>query len=68
MKHEMYDQNFEPATALDAEGARVGLATCKRCGASVTIDPRDTVNYLRRHHEWHAALDAAIDAACKGVA
>lgn len=32
MKHDLYDENFEPATAFEAEGARIGLATCKRCG------------------------------------
>ena len=53
MKHEMFDKHFEPATAFDAEGARIGIATCKTCGATVVIDPRDTINYLRKHYEWH---------------
>jgi hypothetical protein len=60
MMHDKYDKYFEPATAVDAEGARIGLATCKLCGASVTIDPRDTVNYLRLHHRWHVKIDSAL--------
>jgi hypothetical protein len=53
MMHDLYDQYFEPATALMAEGARVGLATCRKCGACVLLDPRDNINRARQHYEWH---------------
>lgn len=59
MKHDLYDTNFEPATALEAEGARIGLATCKHCGACVLLDPRDTFNRARQHAEWHDAQETA---------
>jgi hypothetical protein len=52
-KHENYDKYFEAAAALHAEGARIGLATCKICGAAVLIDPRDETNRPRQHAEWH---------------
>ena len=52
-KHEDYDRWFEPATAITAEGARVGFAACKQCGAAVLLDPRDSVNKARAHAEWH---------------
>lgn len=53
MIHEEFDKHFEPCTAIAAEGARIGLATCKICGAAVMIDPRDQVNRARQHAEWH---------------
>lgn len=53
MTHERFDENFEPATAVQAEGARIGITTCKRCGAAVMIDPRDAVNRAFQHYHWH---------------
>jgi hypothetical protein len=55
MKHDLYDQHFTPATALQAEGARIGFCTCLVCGAAILLDPRDGVNYARLHTEWHIA-------------
>ena len=52
-KHENFDKWFSPATAIQAEGARVGLTTCKLCGACVMLDPREEVNAARLHGEWH---------------
>lgn len=57
MKHDLYDEHFEPATVVLAEGARIGIATCKTCGAAVMLDPRDPVSRARQHAEWHAAAD-----------
>ena len=57
MKHDLYDEHFEPATVVLAEGARIGIATCKTCGAAVMLDPRDPVNRARQHAEWHAAAE-----------
>lgn len=58
-KHEKYDEHFTAATAVLAEGARVGIATCRECGAAVLIDPRDEINYARLHSEWHASRPIA---------
>lgn len=60
MKHEEFDKHFEPCTVVSAEGARIGLATCKRCGAVVMLDPRDEVNRAREHTRWHNQVDTAI--------
>ena len=54
-KSDLFDQHFEAATVIAAEGARVGVVTCKTCGACVLLDPRDSVNWARKHTEWHAA-------------
>jgi len=48
-----YNYWYEPATAIQAEGARVGIATCKVCWAAVIFDPRDAVNHLKEHAKWH---------------
>lgn len=55
--HDLYDENFEPATVVMAEGARIGIATCKHCGAAVMLDPRDQINRIRQHVEWHASSE-----------
>lgn len=60
MKRELYAQYFEPVTTLQAEGGRIGLATCKVCGAVVLLDPRDTKSYHSVHVAWHRALDAKM--------
>ena len=57
--HDLYDQFFEPATAVEAEGARIGIATCVICGAAVMLDPRDKKNRARQHYEWHKETDLA---------
>lgn len=48
---------FTSATVWSAEGARVGLVTCTRCGAAVLLDPRDTFQPQVRHREWHEEND-----------
>lgn len=59
MKHEKYDEYFVEATAVMAEGARIGLCTCRICGAAIMFDPRDQINAAQLHAEWHDATDAA---------
>ena len=49
---------FSPACAWAAEGARVGLATCLRCGAAVLLDGRSQLDALQLHIDWHARLEA----------
>lgn len=59
-KHSNYDRYFGPATVIEAEGARVGIAQCTRCGAAVLLDPRDKLNFARIHGEWHDEREAAL--------
>jgi hypothetical protein len=51
---------FSNATALSAEGARVGLVTCQECGAALLLDPRDDTNVLKLHDQWHDELAQRI--------
>ena len=59
LDHEDYDKWFMPAVALAAEGARIGLASCRVCGAVILLDPRDSIDQTRLHVEWHDDNDAA---------
>jgi hypothetical protein len=49
---------YTPATAFDAEGARVAILTCEVCGAAVLFDPRESFLAVERHKAWHRVLDA----------
>lgn len=40
-------------TAVQAEGARVAIATCRVCGAAVLLDPRDAQSPAELHAKWH---------------
>lgn len=39
-----------------AEGARVGIVTCKVCGAAILLDPADDFDSVALHREWHGDL------------
>lgn len=41
--------------AVQAEGARIGIAVCKRCGAAICIDPSDDFDAYALHDSWHSA-------------
>lgn len=49
------DVEFTGARTFEAHGARVGLVTCKDCGAAILVDPSDTVDYVERHRRKHRA-------------
>lgn len=49
--------NYTPAIVMEAEGSRVGFATCTKCGAAVLIDPRGMVDAMTRHNAWHARAE-----------
>lgn len=49
----MTEPMYTGGRAFPAEGARVALITCRRCGAALLIDPNDDFNVLQRHQEWH---------------
>lgn len=51
------DITFSDATAIHAEGCRVGIVTCHRCGAAILLDPREGFNALDLHVEWHESFD-----------
>lgn len=44
---------WTPYRALLAEGARIGLMSCKVCGVTVTIDPGDSIDYAALHERTH---------------
>jgi hypothetical protein len=50
---------YSHMTAFPAEGARVGIVSCLRCGVAVFFDPRDEFDALQRHKVWHEATDSA---------
>lgn len=52
---------YTAMTVLNAEGARVGLVSCTRCGALVIIDPRDTIDPAAVHDQWHDDLKNRTD-------
>lgn len=47
------DQGTSGVRAIQAEGARIGLVTCKTCGASLLLDPADDFNVFDLHNTWH---------------
>lgn len=47
---------FTALTAWSAEGARVGLVSCRSCGAAILLGGQLSVDTLALHVEWHAAL------------
>lgn len=45
---------FTKHRAIAAEGARVGIVSCKLCGAALILDPADTsFDPLDKHIQWH---------------
>jgi len=57
-----YSENFTPYVAVPAEGIRIALATCKRCGTAVVWSAHDTIDILALHDAWHAEIKGLIDA------
>lgn len=44
-------------TAVQAEGARIGLASCPLCGCALFIDPDSRVDIYAKHLAWHDEND-----------
>lgn len=38
-------------------GPRAELTNCLRCGAAIFLDPRDTLDFLQIHLDWHTHQD-----------
>lgn len=49
---------FTEAAVVYAEGARIGIVTCKLCGAAILVDDRDGFNAIKLHKEWHQKIDS----------
>jgi hypothetical protein len=50
--------SYTGARTIVAEGARVGVITCRECGAAIVLDPDDDFDPAERHADWHRKLDA----------
>ena len=51
-----------PACCFDAEGSRIGIVTCKLCGAALLLDPRDTVDVIKLHVDFHnSVMDSLLE-------
>ena len=50
------DDLYGPATVVNSEGARLGLVSCAKCGATVMFDRLDVTPRLI-HLEWHRAQE-----------
>lgn len=48
-------ERYSRARAFDAEGARVGIITCLRCGAALLLDPLDEFDVRALHSSSHDA-------------
>lgn len=48
-----YMLDYTDYTAVAAEGARVILISCTRCGAAILRDPRDGIDTQAIHDAWH---------------
>ncbi len=44
---------FTRATVIAAEGARVAVIQCERCGSALLLDPREGLSVVDRHRQWH---------------
>lgn len=52
---------YAPLRVFAAEGARVGLTMCPRCGTALLMDPDDHENRLAQHTDWHRRVEAVVD-------
>lgn len=46
-------QGYTAPRAFAAEGARVALVSCLRCGAALLLDPDDEEDAIVLHDDWH---------------
>ncbi len=48
-----YNPDFTSYRAFLAEGARVAITSCMRCGVALLLDPENKVDVVNLHLEWH---------------
>lgn len=53
---------YTDARPFSAEGARIAVVTCLRCGTALTLDPADKISATEIHDQWHDALDDVLSA------
>lgn len=60
---------YEPARAVAAEGARVGVTVCQLCGAALLLDIGVAFDVMERHTAWHATVlsTTGLDVGGQGV-
>jgi hypothetical protein len=51
---------YAPLRTWGAEGARVGLTICPRCGSALLIDPDDHEDRLAQHTAWHRRVESQL--------
>ena len=56
----MEEATFTTATAVPAEGARVGFVSCKLCGATIMLDQRDSEDTIQKHITWHRHINRLL--------
>jgi hypothetical protein len=49
-----FEGDYTRAAIVSAQDAKVGLITCRICGAAVLVYPLDPFDAARRHSAWHA--------------
>tara|TARA_S200002703_G_scaffold2193_1_gene3495 strand:+ start:309 stop:488 length:180 start_codon:yes stop_codon:yes gene_type:complete len=54
------EELYGPAIVVNSEATRCKLVSCRKCGATVMIDPLD-VTPLLIHLEWHKAQEKKND-------
>lgn len=59
------ESSYTGVAAFDVEGARVGIMSCRLCGAAIFVDPRDRgetgvdgepFSPIAAHDRWHRDL------------
>lgn len=53
-------ENYTPLRIVAAEGARIGIVICRRCGAAIVLDPLDKFGADDLHDAWHDELAVAL--------
>lgn len=54
---DMPHDDYSAARPFAAEGARVGIYTCLRCGAALLADPGDKFNPMELHDRFHDQIE-----------
>lgn len=55
----MSAEDFTGYRAIQAEGRRIGLMTCLRCGTAVIVGEDEPTGKM--HDDWHAFLAANLE-------
>lgn len=50
------NRNYTFYRGVMAEGGRIGIVTCKRCGVALLLDPDNDGDVMATHDTWHRTL------------